>query len=415
MSRDQQRIDQITGTLKQKWGISEDEIRVVRSPLRICPLGAHIDHQLGLVTGMTIDRTILLAFAPNREGKVWISSTTFSPPVEFSLDDVPARVPGDWGNYVRGAVVVLQQKYDLQYGIYGVVSGDMPIGGLSSSAAVGVAYLLALEQANGSEVTPLENIRLDQYIENVYLGLNNGILDQSIILLSDEKHLTYLDCRSVEVQMIDSPFQQNDFEIVVVHSGINEVLVGTDYNRRVAECQEAARLMLEWAGYDVPDPSTTLRRCSGQGSGPSSLALRLVPEEVYHTYGRRLPKKLGKRATHFFTEMQRVQEGVAAWRKGDLDALGQLISASGASSINNYECGSEHLITIYEILNACPGVYGARFSGAGFRGCCIGLINPAYKGDIVEAIQRRYPQAHPDIADKYGVYFCHPAGKATVL
>jgi galactokinase len=407
MSRDQQRIDQITETLKERWGVNEDDIRIVCSPLRICPLGAHIDHQLGLVTGMTIDRNILLAFTPNREGKVGISSTTFSPPVEFSLDDVPARVPGDWGNYVRGAVVALQQKYDLQYGIYGVVHGDMPIGGLSSSAAVGVAYLLALEQANGLEVPPLENIRLDQYIENVYLGLNNGILDQSIILLSDEKHLTYLDCQSVEVQMIDSPFQQNDFEIVVVHSGISEVLVGTDYNRRVAECQEAARLMLEWAGYDVPDPSTR--------SGHSSLALRLVSEEVYHTYSRRLPEKLGKRAAHFFTEMQRVREGVAAWRKGDLDALGQLISASGASSINNYECGCEHLITIYEILNTCPGVYGARFSGAGFRGCCIGLINPAYKDTIVEAIQRRYPQAHPGVADKYGVYFCHPAGKATLL
>lgn len=399
MSRDQQRIAQVTTTLKERWDVNEDDIGIVCSPLRICPLGAHIDHQLGLVTGMTIDRNILLAFAPSKDGQVWISSTTFSPPVEFSLDDVPARIPGDWGNYARGAVVALQQKYDLQYGIYGVVHGDMPIGGLSSSAAVGVAYLLALEQANGLEVPPLENIRLDQYIENVYLGLNNGILDQSIILLSDEKHLTYLDCQSVEVQMIDSPLQQSDFEIVVVHSGISEALVGTDYNRRVAECQEAARLMLEWAGYDVPN----------------SLALRLVPEEVYHTYGRRLPEKLGKRAAHFFAEMQRVREGVAAWRKGDLGALGQLISASGASSINNYECGCEHLVTIHEILNTCPGVYGARFSGAGFRGCCIGLINPAYKGNIVEAIQRRYPQAHPDVTGKYRVCFCHPAGKAAVL
>jgi galactokinase len=411
MSKDQQRIDQITGTLKARWGISEDEIKVVRSPLRICPLGAHIDHQLGLVTGMTIDRNILLAFAPNREGKVQISSTTFPSPVEFSLDDVPAKIPGDWGNYVRGAVMALQQKYDLQYGIYGVVHGEMPIGGLSSSAAVGVAYLLALEQANGLEVSALENISLDQYIENVYLGLNNGILDQSIILLSDAKHLTYLDCQSVQVQMIDSPFQQNDFEVVVVHSGINETLMGTDYNRRVAECQEAARLMLEWAGYDVPDPSTSLQR----GSGHSNLALRLVPEEVYHTYGQRLSEKLGKRAAHFFTEMQRVREGIAAWHKGDLDALGKLISASGASSINNYECGCEHLITIYEILNACPGVYGARFSGAGFRGCCIGLVNPAHKGNIAGEIHRRYPQIHPDVAGKYGVYFCHPAGKATVL
>ena len=113
--------------------------------------------------------------------------------------------------------------------------------------------------------------------------------------------------------------------------------------------------------------------------------------------------------------MQRVREGIAAWRKGDLDTLGQLINASGASSINNYECGCEHLITLYEILNACPGVYGARFSGAGFRGCCIGLIHPAYKDDIAEEIHRRYLPAHPDIADQYGVYFCHPAGKATVL
>jgi galactokinase/galacturonokinase len=413
--KDQHRIDQITRTLKERWGVNEDDIRIVCSPLRICPLGAHIDHQLGLVTGMTMDRNILLAFAPNREGKVWISSNIFSPPVEFSLDDVPAKVPGDWGNYVRGAVVALQQKYDLQYGIYGVIHGDMPIGGLSSSAAVGVAYLLALEQANGLEVPPLENIRLDQYIENVYLGLNNGILDQSIILLSDEKHLTYLDCQSVEVQMIDSPFRQNDFEIVVVHSGISEGLMSTDYNRRVAECQEAAHLMLGWAGYDVPNPSTRGRGEPVEPSGYNNLALRLVPAEVYQTYGPRLPEKLGKRATHFFTEMQRVQEGTVAWRKGDLDALGQLIRASGASSINNYECGCEHLITLYEILNACPGVYGARFSGAGFRGCCIGFSNPAHREDIVETIHHRYPQAHPDVADKYGIYFCRPAGKATVL
>ncbi len=413
MSQDQQRIERVTEMLKERWGLRGDDIKVICSPLRICPLGAHIDHQLGLVTGMAIDRHILLAFAPHREGKVCLNSTTFSPPVEFSLDHVPTRVPGDWGNYVRGAVAALQQKYDLQYGIYGLVCGDMPVGGLSSSAAVGVAYLLALEHVNGLEVSPLENIRLDQYIENVYLGLNNGILDQSIILLSQEKHLTYLDCQSVEVQMIEFPSQQADFEVVVVYSGLSEALVSTDYNRRVAECQEAARLLLEWAGYRPPSLSD--RTQDRLSSGHSNLVLRLVPEEVYHLYGPRLPEKLGKRAAHFFTEMQRVREGVAAWRQGDLDTLGQLIRASGASSIHNYECGCEHLITIYEILNDCPGVYGARFSGAGFRGSCIGLVNPAYKDEITEAIRRRYPQAHPDVADKYGVYFCRPAGKATML
>lgn len=399
MSEEFQRIEQITKMLKESTGATESRIKVVRSPLRICPLGAHIDHQLGLVTGMTIDKSILLAFVPNTKGRVRVRSLNYSSEIEFSLDNVPPRKSGCWGNYLRGAVIALQQAYDIQYGIDGIVCGNMPIGGLSSSAAVGVAYLLALEHVNDLRVSPEENIRLDQYIENVYIGLNNGILDQSVILLSSRDHLTYVDCQSAEFQRVESPLDRHDFRIIVVYSGISQALVGTDYNNRVFECQEAARMLLEWAGEKIPE----------------SPRLRMVEEEVYWTHGQRLPGTLYKRATHFFTEMQRVREGVQAWRRGDLEGLGRLISASGASSINNYECGSEHLISIYDILNACPGVYGARFSGAGFRGCCIGPADPTYEGLIMERIRSQYPQAHPDIRDRYGVYFCDSDGNAQVL
>ena len=387
MNEEFQRIEQITRMLKKSTGATESRIKVVRSPLRICPLGAHIDHQLGLVTGMTINKSILLAFVPNTEGKVRVRSLNYSSEIKFSLDNAPPRKSGCWGNYLRGAVIALQQAYDIKYGIDGVVCGNMPIGGLSSSAAVGVAYLLALEHVNDLSISPEENIRLDQYIENVYIGLNNGILDQSVILLSNKDHLTYVDCQSAEFQRIGSPVDRDDFRIVVVYSGISQALVGTDYNNRVFECQEAARMLLEWAGEKIPE----------------SPRLRMVEEEVYWTHSQRLPATLYKRATHFFTEMQRVREGVQAWRVGDLEGLGRLISASGASSINNYECGSEHLISIYDILNACPGVYGARFSGAGFRGCCIGPVDPNYEGIIIERIQSQYPQAHPDIQARYGV------------
>ncbi|MFQ5577714.1 MAG: galactokinase family protein, partial [Anaerolineae bacterium] len=124
-------------------------VRVVKAPLRICPLGAHIDHQLGVVTGMTIDRAIFLAFVPASGGAVRVESLNFTPPVSFSLDDIPPPRRGDWGNYLRGAARALQGQHRLERGLTGVVGGDMPVGGLSSSAAVTIAYLLALEAANG--------------------------------------------------------------------------------------------------------------------------------------------------------------------------------------------------------------------------------------------------------------------------
>lgn len=369
---------------------------MVYSPLRISPLGAHIDHQDGCVTGMTLNQVILLAFVPRADRHVCVESLNFAHRVEFDLDNVPPRSPGDWGNYVRGAVLSLREKYTLRVGMDAIVEGEMPIGGLSSSAAVGVAYLLALESANDLCVSPQENIQHDRYIENTYLGLHNGILDPAVILMSDHDHLTFLDCRSVEFQKFASPSINGRMGIMIVYSGLVKSLTGTDYNRRVSECQEAARLMLEWSGQPAP----TLPR------------LRMVSPDVYAEVGHRLPPPLDRRARHFFGEMERVQQGMQAWRSGDLDRLGQLINESGYSSVHYYESGCPHMITLYRILSECPGVYGARFSGAGFRGSCLALIDPARDDEIKAAIDAQYPQAHPDVADLYSVHLCQPDGPA---
>lgn len=386
--------------LRDRTGCHDADIRVVRSPLRISPLGAHVDHQDGLVTGMALDRAVYLAFVPREDGWVRVESLNFPGCLEFSLDDVPPKSPADWGNYVRGAVLALQQDHGLQVGIDAVVVGSMPIGGLSSSAAVGIAYLLALEAVNELDLSPEENIRLDRYIENVYLGLKNGVLDQSIILLSDRDCLTYLDCQSMDVKRIATAASPDDFEVLVVYSGVKQALVGTDYNNRVNECHEAARLLLEWSG--VPSPNGRAR-------------LRLVSPDVYDELGERLPEPLDRRARHFFTELARVQAGVEAWREGDIERLGELMRESGASSVYNYESGSPHLTTLYRVLSKCPGVYGARFSGGGFRGSCIGLSDPRRRDEIVAFIADRYPAVHPDIAGLFSVHFCHTSGAAQLL
>ena len=130
----------------------------------------------------------------------------------------------------------------------GITQGCISEGGLSSSAAVGVAYLLALESVNELHVEPERNIALDRYIENVYLGLQIGILDQSAILLSRRDHLTLVECSSVTHELIPFSDAMPPFSILIVFSGLRMSLTSTDYNRRVDECAEAAGTLLRATG-----------------------------------------------------------------------------------------------------------------------------------------------------------------------
>jgi galactokinase/galacturonokinase len=262
---------------------------------------------------------------------------------------------------------------------------------------------LALEAINGLDVDAYENVEHCRFTENRYIGLNNGILDQSVILHSAHRHLTRIDCESVTVERIPTQLSEEElkarFGILVVYSGVTHALVGTDYNSRVAQCREAATVLLQHGGYDVPE----------------NVRLRHASPELFTQYAERLDAPLMRRARHYFGEMARVQEGQVAWQQGDLQNLGRLVNASGESSIKWYECGSPQLITLYEILRETPGVYGTRFSGAGFRGNCIALIDPAQGEAIAEAIHRRYPTAHPDVAESYSIHFCYPDGNASVV
>jgi len=416
----------------------------IYSPYRICPLGAHIDHQLGIVIGTTINRGIRFIFEPNSAGLVRLHSLDYDESIEFSFADT-SRKAGHWSDYARGAACVLQLKEKLKYGIDAEIQADFPGGGLSSSAAIAVAYLLALEKVNNLHIPAGENIKLVQKLENEYIGLKNGILDQSIILLTKSmpNSMVYLDCKTLKHKIIApgksansprplrergadamskehrlarppsgeagdrSPSGQDrlrgneaKFEVAVVYSGIEQALSNTGYNRRVTECEEAASLLMEMADQRLPHRRTARNN--------KMIRLRDVPEEVFQKYKDKLPANLRKRATHFFTEMDRVRKGVLFWKSGDLKGFGKLMTDSGKSSIENYECGTPALIRIYELLNSVDGIYGARFSGAGFRGSCIGLIKPSEKvrDTVREKIAKHYKVEFPQYADKCRIVFC---------
>ena len=415
-------FDKLRDEVSRRFGVPRGDVRLAFAPYRICPLGAHIDHQLGRVTAMALDRGIALAYAPRPEPAATLQSLDFPGTVRVDFNRIEDRQPGDWGNYLRGAVRALQKRgtgsefprvefaedrlAQLTTGLVGLTAGGIAAGGLSSSAAVGVAYLLALEDVNGLAVSAEENIRLDQEIENGYLGLRNGILDQSAILLGRRGALTLIDCRTLAHEWIvsnvppsrGSPLPPNElaivsdviggrgaegslhfqrpspppplprplpdavtcrrdyreavagegslesYSILIAFSGLQQALISTDYNRRVAECADAAATLLQAAGR--PDAAPLLGNVTAAG---------------YAAYGSILAGPAARRAAHFFGEMARVEQGVAAWREGDLVGFGRLVTASGLSSIENYECGAPPLVDLYRILIATAGVYGARF------------------------------------------------------
>ena len=368
------------------------DIRSVVSPLRICPLGAHIDHQDGIVTGMALDSSVNMVYAPSTDGYIQIQSMDFPDKEYFHIGQVPDMLPGFWGNYIRGAVLALRQNHVLKRGLKAIISGRLPIGGLSSSAAVTTAYLMALCDVSGIEVDETELVGYSHWVETKFIGLKNGILDQAANILSKNNHLMVMDCRSGEYKLVKKSDRMPEFEVVVVYSGITKALIGTDYNNRVDECKVAGWLLQELSSSKV----TTL----------SEVKLRNIPDTIYRENIGSIPGRFGRRANHFYDEMERVQKGIAAWEEGDIDTFGQLMFESGESSVHQYECGCPELITIFNILKECPGVYGARFSGAGCRGCCIGLVNPEYKGAIRSMISKRYPFEHPEYKDLYRVYFC---------
>lgn len=378
----EQNQERLRRELRARIGVEPAAVRFVFAPYRICPLGAHIDHQLGPVTAMAIDRGVLLAYVPAPNGEVRLGSLEYPGEICFPLGTPGPPQSGDWGNYVRGAAYALTQTgHPLQRGLVGVLTGSWSEGGLSSSAAVGVACLLALEDVNDLTVTPAQNVLLDQAIENDYLGLHNGILDPAGILLSRKDHLTLVECATGRHRLIPAGASSPSWSILLAFSGLRQALTATDYNRRVTECADAARILLAATGRPAAAP-----------------VLGHISEHEYSAHQDRLPEPLNRRAEHFFTEAARVRAGVKAWQRGDLREFGRLMTASGESSIRNYQCGCPPLIELYEILVRCPGVYGARFSGAGFRGCCLALVDQAADGSVAEEIIHAYARRQPGLA-----------------
>lgn len=377
-----------------------DPVGVSFCPYRVCPIGAHSDHQFGKITGFAIDKGIHIAYGPKQNGVVELTSLQFSKRAQWHVRALPEHKEGDWADYLRGATVALSKKYTLKVGICGVIEGTLPIGGLSSSAAVIIAFLSALCKLNDIHMPDQEMINIAQLAETEFVGVSVGKLDQSCEILSRKDCLLYLDTLDDSFETIPVNPRMKPYEIAIFFSGVERSLAGSKFNMRVDELKSAAYALMAFSGMEY--------------GKFEEARLRHVPREVFDQYQDRLPESWRLRALHYYTEFDRVEQGVEAWRKGDIDAFGKLCFESGHSSIYNYQTGSDELRTLYEIMLRTDGIYGGRFSGAGFKGCCMALVDPEYKESIQSKVTDAYLKAFPDLSDRFSVHFCMSSDGVTL-
>ena len=364
-------------------------------PYRICPIGAHSDHNLGKITGLAIDKGIHIAYAPKQNGVVEMSSLQFSKRAQWHIASVPSHKQNDWADYLRGATWVLSRKFRLNVGMCGVIEGSLPIGGLSSSASVTISFLTALCHVNGIVLTQQELIDMAYDAELNYVGVSVGKLDQSCEVLSKKNHLLYLDTRDGHYELIPQHPQMKPYKIAIFFSGLEHNLAGSKFNMRVDELKAGVYALQAFAGMEY-------------GKFKEAYA-RNVPREVYQQMKDRLPVPWARRCEHWYSEFERVEQGAEAWRRGDLETYGRLSFESGWSSIHNWESGAPEQIRLYEIMRQTDGIYGGRFSGAGFKGCCMALIDPSFEESIRRTVSEQYLKAFPEMKGKYEMFICESA------
>ena len=388
---------------------------LVRAPGRVNILGEHTDYNDGFVFPAAIDRYITIAARKRDDQKVILYAFDFDKSAEFSLDSPIQRSNGKlaWSNYTKGvAYEIFKAGYNL-CGCEALITGDIPIAvGLSSSAALEIASaLMFLNLPTSRGVSGIRNsefgIRnsvhspthspthslthplthslthscldnteialLCQRAENQFVGVNCGIMDQFTCLYGTKDHALFLDCRSLDFELV--PLNFGDLKIVVCNTKVKRQLANSEYNKRRAECER---------GVDI------LRRVVPRTG--NIIALRDVSIELFNAYAKHLPQVTQKRCSYVIEENMRVEKGIKALKSGDLTQFGALMKASHEGLKNKYEVSSPELDQIVKIADRVEGVIGTRMTGAGFGGCTVSLVYSNALERFTETVTSKYQQ-----------------------
>lgn len=352
---------------------------VSRAPGRVNLIGGHVDYNDGLVLPVAVDLDIAVAFRPRDDHSVKVYSAQFDQTAEFDIADlVPGSVTG-WAAYPAGVAWAMAQADLPVRGLEAAVAGNVPIGGgLSSSAAVEVAFAAAYQTVAEFELSKIRLAKLAQVAENQYVGVRCGIMDQVTAACAEANKALLLDCRSLEIRHIPLP---PALRIVILCTGIKRELSASEYNTRRSQCEEVVGRL-----SDIDD---------------DILALRDVSPEVLHSLFRYLPAPLDRRARHVVGEIERVRLAAHALETGEVERFGELMFASHRSSRDDYQVSIDELDSLVELARQAPGVIGARLTGAGFGGCTVNVVSAALTSEFLEYVSQGYEKLYGGKPESY--------------
>ncbi len=339
------------------------------APGRVNLIGEHIDYNGGLVMPCAINFGTYLITAPNHKGVFRFRSINFDETLDIPLKDEYRKQSNDWYNYPLGVInYLLEQKKSLE-GLDLLYYGDLPIGaGLSSSASIEIVTAFALNKILKCGLSKLELVLLAKKVENEFIGLNSGIMDQFAVTFGEKSKALMLNCETLDYEAVDSNL--GDHILAIINTNKSRELAESKYNERVDECQTALNLLKQELNLENLCEIDTL---------------------TFNKYEHVIENStIRNRARHVVEENQRVKLAAAALASNRLEEFGKLMYQSHASLKELYEVSGHELDTIVEFCLSYPGVVGARMTGAGFGGCAIALVKKESFEDFSNKITSFY-------------------------
>jgi galactokinase len=320
------------------------------APGRINTIGGHTDYAEGLALAGAIDRRTTVGLRRRSGSTLELHALDLPAHAVVEISTPPGAPTPAWARTMWGAVEVFHRVQGLPpVGLAAAVCSTVPRGGgVSSSAALTVAWMAALAALHGLELAPERLARLAQEVEHRWLGVPCGLLDQLSSAAGQADTLLALDFRPpVAVEPVHDVLPGTAW--LVLDTGVRRALADSAYRERV----EQVRAGLTASG------AAHWRQLS-----PTQLAR--VRDPV-----------LQQRLRHVVTENGRVREAVAVARTGDAARFGRLMRMSHESLRRDFAVSCDELDTLVDLACTSPGVHGARMVGGGFGGCVLALVDGA--------------------------------------
>ncbi len=339
------------------------------SPGRVNLIGEHIDYNGGLVMPCAITFGTYLIVATNNEHKFRFRSLNFSENLDISIQTSYIKSGETWFNYPLGIINnFIKDGHQIQ-GLDMLFYGDIPISsGLSSSASIEVVTSYALNHQNKCGYNKLDLVKLSKNVENNFIGVNCGIMDQFAVAFGEKNKALMLNCNTLEYKAVE--FEMGDYVLAIINTNKPRKLAGSKYNERVIECNTAL--------YSLQKELSIQHLCD-------------IDTGVFIKYQSLIDNAIVKnRAKHVVEENDRVKLAAMALSNNNLKEFGNLMYASHASLRDLYEVSGIELDTIVEYCKTDDNVLGARMTGAGFGGCAIALVKHVAFDEFSDKVSTYY-------------------------